>query len=191
MTVVWSFPPVIGDGATRLILGSMPGRESLVKKEYYAHPRNAFWHIMGALWNFDPEAPFVVRCQALINARIALWDVLASCVRPGSLDGNIVTTTMVPNDIGTWLADRPSIACICFNGSMAERIFAQRIKPTLPMAVRSLPTWRLPSTSPAHASCSFAQKLEAWRQALGGDAANLAEGKFPERPQAGSFVGQS
>ncbi len=82
---IHSFEPIEDRDAEVLILGSMPGRASLMAGQYYAHARNAFWPIMAELLQFEATAPYGVRVQALKAARIALWDVLHSCVREGSL----------------------------------------------------------------------------------------------------------
>ena len=91
--LVGCFPPVAGNDATVLILGSMPGKESLKQHQYYAHPQNAFWKIMGELVGAHPDLPYPQRLHALTNARIALWDVLETCERQGSLDSDIQNET--------------------------------------------------------------------------------------------------
>jgi len=96
-----SFPPVATSEARVLILGSMPGIASLTAGQYYAHPRNAFWRIMGKLVGAGPENPYDERLRILKKGGIALWDVLDSCVRPGSLDANISNET--PNDFAIFL----------------------------------------------------------------------------------------
>lgn len=161
---VVSFPPIAPADAQVLILGSMPGAASLAAGQYYAHPRNAFWPIMGALLGFDPAVPYSERVQALAERRIALWDALQSCVRPGSLDSAIDESTMIGNDFAALFARCPQIRSVYFNGAAAERCFRRGVLPTLPDF--ALPTLRLPSTSPAHAGQSFAQKLAAWRAVM-------------------------
>ncbi len=158
---VVSFPPIARPDARVLILGSMPGAASLAAGQYYAHPRNAFWPIMGELLGFDPAAPYAQRTQALGDAGIALWDALRSCVRPGSLDAAIEQATMVGNDFSGLFARCPQIGHIYCNGAAAERCFRRVVLPAL--AGPALPLTRLPSTSPAHAGRSFAQKLADWR----------------------------
>lgn len=161
---VESFPPVAGRGATRLILGSMPGVASLSANRYYAHPHNAFWRIMGATLGFAPDGPYRQRVDALIAAKIALWDVLATCERPGSLDSSIRRETEIANDIPGLLHEQPGITQIFFNGAAAEAAF-RRHHPALAQR-RDLNFVRLPSTSPAHASLRLDQKTEVWRSAL-------------------------
>lgn len=163
---VESFPPVAGHAATRLILGSMPGVASLTAARYYAHPQNAFWRIMGELLGFEPDASYRQRVDALIAARIALWDVLATCERPGSLDSAIRRDSEVANDVPGLLREQPGIRRIFFNGAAAEAAF-RRHHPLL-LRQPGLDFVRLPSTSPAHASLRFDQKSEVWRSALAG-----------------------
>ena len=83
--VLRSFPPVVGAGARLLVLGSMPGAASLAARQYYAHPRNAFWPILAAWCGVAVDAPYTARVDALARAGIALWDVAQSAIRPGSL----------------------------------------------------------------------------------------------------------
>lgn len=160
---VRSFPPVSAPDARVLVLGSMPGEASLAAGEYYAHPRNLFWPIMGVLAGAHPALPYERRIDVLRASGIALWDVMASCVRPGSLDASIRPASVVANDFAAFLATHPSIAAIFFNGATAETAFRRHALPTLAAAP---PMQRLPSTSPAHAALGFEAKLEAWRAAL-------------------------
>ncbi len=168
MTAVHSFPPLADAAARLLILGSMPGRRSLQEQRYYAHPRNAFWPIMGALLDFPPLSPYEQRCRALLAGGVALWDVMASCSRHSSLDADIVEDSIVPNDIALLLAACPSVAAVFFNGGKAEQSFRRHVLPTLGGLGRELRFERLPSTSPAHAGLGTELKLARWRDALGG-----------------------
>jgi hypoxanthine-DNA glycosylase len=146
-----------------LILGSMPGAASLKAAQYYAHPQNAFWPIMGALLGFAPtQTPYETRLAALAAADIALWDACHTCVRPGSLDSAI--TEVVPNDFPTFLAAHPAVTRLFFNGAKSESLFRRLVVPTLPLPHPAIV--RLPSTSPAHAGLSRAAKTQAWREAL-------------------------
>jgi hypoxanthine-DNA glycosylase len=159
------FPPIENPRARVLILGSMPGVASLRAGQYYAHPRNQFWPIMGALLGRDLAAlayPERVRC--LIDAGIALWDVLHACQRPGSLDADIAPASIVANDFTAFFARHPAISHVYFNGAAAERHFNQRVRPLL--QTRPMHFLRLPSTSPAHAALNYPAKLAAWRVLL-------------------------
>jgi hypoxanthine-DNA glycosylase len=154
------FPPVVDEHATVLILGSFPSVQSLALGQYYANPRNAFWHIMSQLFGFDPTAPYDERLAALRSHRVALWDVLCSCRRAGSADSAFDPKSLVANDFAGLFADHPKIARVFFNGVKAAELFRrfagedQRIE-----------YQRLPSTSPAHA-VRPELKLAAWRVAV-------------------------
>lgn len=164
MPVIRSFAPVADTAARVLILGSMPGIESLRAAQYYAHPRNAYWRIMGDLVGASPALPYASRTRRLRQAGIALWDVLAACVREGSLDAAIDEGSIIANDLVTFLAQHPGITHVYFNGATAERCFRRHVQPALETDVLKLQ--RLPSTSPAHAARSYAEKLRAWRAIL-------------------------
>jgi len=161
MQHVESFAPIEKADATILILGSMPGEASLRAGQYYAHPRNLFWRIMGELLGTDPALPYDRRVQALKSARIALWDVLQSCRRKGSLDSNIDQESLVPNDFATFFRCHPKITHVFFNGAKAEECYRKHVQPDT--RIKTIEYLRLPSTSPANASISYERKLEAWR----------------------------
>jgi len=144
-----------------LILGSMPSRKSLAEQQYYAHPRNAFWAIMGELFSFSPAIPYEQRLHALRKSGIALWDVVHQCVRPGSLDANI--SHVQANDFNGFFTLHPRIHVIFFNGRMAESLYRKRVLPQLIGPHHDPSLHCLPSTSPAHAAYSFFQKLAAWQ----------------------------
>jgi hypoxanthine-DNA glycosylase len=162
MPRVRSFRPIADRNADILILGSMPGRASLAARQYYAHPRNAFWRIAAELLGFDSALPYAKRVRALKAARIALWDVLQSCTREGSLDARIENG--IANDFSTFFRSHAKIRRVLFNGAKAEATFRRHVLPTL--GANSLSYRRLPSTSPANASLSPARKLRAWRAIL-------------------------
>lgn len=164
-TRLHSFPPIAHTAARILILGSMPGAASLQAGQYYAHPHNRFWPILGGLLGFDPTLSYAERCAALSSAGIAVWDVLQSCIRPGSLDADIDPASIVPNDIIGLLQRCPSIELICFNGGTAETLFRRHLLKAT-SSLRPIARIRLPSTSPAHAGMRPEAKLEAWRNAL-------------------------
>lgn len=181
MPVVRSFAPVADKTARVLILGSMPGIESLRAAQYYAHPRNAFWRIMGDLVGASPDLCYAARTRRLRQAGIALWDVLAACVREGSLDAAIDENSIIANDLVAFLAQHPGITHVYFNGATAERCFRVHVQPALEAKVLKLQ--RLPSTSPAHAARSYAEKLRAWRAILKPLATPAAHAARPQRLQ--------
>jgi hypoxanthine-DNA glycosylase len=159
-----SFAPIADRGARILILGSMPGLASLKAKQYYAHSQNGFWPIMGKLLGFDPRAPYPRRKQALIAAHVAVWDVLHSCVREGSLDTRIEEE--VPNDFQRLFRTHREITHVFFNGAKAETSFRRHVIHALAGIGTPLQYLRLPSTSPAHAALPYARKFAAWRAIL-------------------------
>ena len=162
--VVRSFPPIATPRARVLILGSMPGLKSLQAGQYYAHPQNRFWPFMGALVGAAPALPYTERCARLQAAGIALWDVLASCERDGSLDTAIRDHGAEANPLAGFLDRHPGIGHLLFNGAKAEAVFQRVIAPGI--GAGRVQTRRLPSTSPANASQPVAAKLAAWRDAL-------------------------
>jgi TDG/mug DNA glycosylase family protein len=164
--LVRSFPPVARADARVLILGSMPGAASLAAGRYYAHPSNAFWPIVGAIAGFAPSLPYDERLAALQQRGIALWDVLQSCEREGSLDAAIAGASAQANDFATFFAAHAHLAVVLCNGGTAYDLFRRRVVPTLPVPFDALPCVQLPSTSPAHAGRTFAEKCAAWRRAL-------------------------
>lgn len=159
--IIRSFPPIAAKDARVLILGSMPGRASLQAGQYYAHPHNAFWRIVAELLCFAPGTPYPARTRALRSARIAVWDVLRSCVREGSLDSMIEAE--IANDFDAFFRTHRGITHVFFNGAKAEASFKRAVLPEMKVGLRFS---RLPSTSPAHASLPYRRKLAAWRAIL-------------------------
>ncbi|WP_424244656.1 hypoxanthine-DNA glycosylase [Elusimicrobium posterum] len=143
-----------------LILGTMPGEESLAHAEYYAHARNAFWPIMFELFGGSLEnASYKDKKNLILSNSIALWDVLRSCEREGSLDSDI--RNMIPNDINSFLCGHPTVKAVFFNGKAAEK-FYNKFFERLP----GVKYFSLPSTSPANAQLNYAQKLALWADAF-------------------------
>ena len=141
-----------------LILGSMPGAQSLASQQYYAHPRNAFWPIMASLCGFSVNLAYHERLVLLRQHGFALWDVLAHCQRQGSLDSAIRHEQA--NDFNHFLAEHDQLQLIAFNGAKAQQSFNKQVLPTLTAASPRL--LALPSTSPAHAAMSLEHKRQQW-----------------------------
>jgi len=160
------FPPIADPHARVLILGSLPGQVSLQRQQYYALPQNAFWKIMERLFGAGPALPYEERVQRLVRNGIALWDVCAAAQRPGSLDASIVHSSVVPNDLASFIETHPGIGLICFNGGKAAELYRRLVLPGLPAAVRAIRYETLPSTSPAHAAMPFEEKLTRWAVVL-------------------------
>ena len=159
-------PPVYAASARVLVLGSMPGLQSLNAQAYYAHPRNAFWPIMETLVGIPAKLAYLERLAGVRENRVALWDVIGKCRRPGSLDQKVEPDSVVPNDFAGLFAVCPCIELVAFNGALAEKSFKRRVLPDLPKCFASIARVRLPSTSPAYAAMQFEQKRDAWLNAL-------------------------
>lgn len=155
--ILRGFPPIEARAAQVLILGSMPGEASLKAAEYYAHPHNLFWPFMEELLGIPRADSYAKRTKLLAARGVALWDVIGSCRRQGSLDSAI--RDAVPNDFPAFLRKHRSIRAVFLNGRKAEATFLKHAAPMLPA---ELPLIVLPSTSPANASIRRADKLKAW-----------------------------
>lgn len=155
------FPPLEDRFSKVLILGSIPGVASLKANQYYAYPRNQFWKIIFDL--YEPtlskkphlEVDYDLKIELLKRENIALWDVIGSCNREGSLDSDIQDE--VPNDFKTFFEEHPSITHVIFNGSKAEAVYRKKVGYD-----PHLSYYTMPSTSPAH-TMAYEKKLEAWR----------------------------
>ena len=162
--IIRSFDPVASSNATVVVLGSMPGEQSLAATQYYAHPRNAFWMIMQQIVGIDAGAAYQERLASLRERGIALWDVLHSCHRQGSLDSAIRRGSGEVNDFNTFFSNHPAIETVLFNGATSKRYYERYVLPDLIRIPRN--HLQMPSTSPAHAAMPLAQKVAAWRTGL-------------------------
>lgn len=179
-----SFLPLEGETAHTLILGTMPGQASLSASRYYAHPRNAFWPIMLAIIDSQPPTHESVKhynydqlCKKIIDQGYAIWDVLACCDRPGSLDSRIVRNSEIPNNIAGLVKRHPELRTIACNGRTAEKLFARHINlptcdlPSISTGALATGTTNhrlcsLPSSSPAMASLTLLEKHQLWADGL-------------------------
>ena len=154
-----SFPALVSPQTRLLILGSFPGAASLKAQQYYGHPQNQFWRILQAIWPSGAHPAGIVsyqkRSEWLLERKLGLWDVYAACEREGSLDSNIRNAVL--NDFSGLLLRCPDLQAIAHNGGESFK----HAKHTRPLG---LAVYKLPSTSPAHASWSFERKLAAWRE---------------------------
>lgn len=161
-----SFPPIVDERARVLVLGTLPGEESLRRQQYYAHPRNLFWPILYALFDATPAADYSTRLAFAASQRVAVWDVCMAGEREASADATI--RREIPNAIDRLLDAYSLIGAVVFNGGGARRLYDRHF-PRRP----GLVYLAMPSTSPAHARLDFAAKLAQWtalREALDGDA---------------------
>lgn len=150
-----SFAPIIPLQPRILILGSLPGDLSIAKDQYYAHPQNRFWKVLFQLFGKEFTTDYSQRIKLLHQHQIALWDVCASAIRPGSMDTAI--SEVIPNPIPQFLAEYSSITTIIFNGQKAQKLFDKYFKNQ-----ENLHYITLPSTSPANAQFSFDRLLQHW-----------------------------
>jgi len=156
------FPPLARRDARVLILGSLPGQRSLQAAQYYAHPQNSFWRIMQELTGADGS--YEQRCNRLVANGIALWDVLAASVRPGSMDADIQISSAEANDFIGFFSKHQNIERVCFNGKKAAQLFQRFVVLDGCDKPRQFAT--LPSTSPAYAAMAYEKKLALWRSAI-------------------------
>ncbi|MBS0392151.1 MAG: DNA-deoxyinosine glycosylase [Proteobacteria bacterium] len=158
---------MVGTGTRVLVLGSFPGRASLTAQQYYGHARNHFWPILAALWPrhaLPGSDEYAARCDWLLARGLGLWDVYAACEREGSLDTSIRNAQI--NDFAGLLFRAPGLAAIAHNGGESFR-HARAVRSSMGLdAQAGIVSLRLPSTSPANASWSFENKLNAWGEAL-------------------------
>ncbi|MBP3038739.1 DNA-deoxyinosine glycosylase [Bacillaceae bacterium Marseille-Q3522] len=160
---IYSLDPVSESNARVLILGSIPGRESLAKQQYYAHPRNQFWKIIFAIFQENDVKDYQERLSFLKKNGIALWDVIHSCEREGSLDSSIKKEE--PNDIAGFLSLHPHIRLIACNGGKAFQTFQKYIDHS---ALKDVKIIRLPSTSPVPGKYikTLEEKIVGWQQII-------------------------
>ena len=157
-----SFKPSIDKNSTILILGSMPGVKSLDEQQYYAHPQNRFWKVLGHICKYQnlPNVKYKQKLQILLSNNIALWDTIKFCTRDGSLDSNILN--IIPNDIRGLLNEYPNIKMICLNGGKSYSTF----KKYFPDLLEKYKCHKMPSTSPANARCGLSKLVEEWEVIL-------------------------
>ncbi len=153
-----SFKPSIDANSKVLILGSMPGVKSLEEQQYYAHPQNRFWKVLGRICNTDnlQELAYSQKLTILLQNGIALWDTIESCKREGSLDSDIQNE--IPNDIKNLLKKYPNIKTICLNGNKSYSAF----KKYFPDLLQKYNCYKMPSTSPANARYSLDMLVQEW-----------------------------
>ncbi|MDD4004880.1 MAG: DNA-deoxyinosine glycosylase [Elusimicrobiaceae bacterium] len=160
------FGAVCNARSKMLILGSMPGEASLRAGQYYAHPRNSFWPVMECILGARAPLSYRARLALLKKHRIALWDVLGYCARRGSADSAIDMKTARANDFESFFRAHKSITAVFFNGSKAQACYNRYVLPALGPDCGKLRYLKLPSTSPAYATLSAAQKTALWKREI-------------------------
>ena len=152
----YSFAPLIEEDSKILILGTMPGEQSILMNQYYGHSRNNFWKILFTLFGKELSKEYIDKIDLLKQNKIAVWDVLESCHRIGSLDSAIKLE--VANDLNNFLKKYPNIKSIYFNGQLAAKLFRKHFS-----MISNYNFYTLPSTSPANASKNFESKIAEWK----------------------------
>lgn len=147
----------------------MPGQASLESQQYYGHPRNQFWPLLQQLFGIEAKLDYAGRCQQALKAGVALWDVIGSCQRQGSLDSAIVSSSIRFNPLFEFCQQLPALQQIWLNGGKAAQSFRQYQRQLQSQSASAWPpseliVRELPSSSPAHASLSFDGKLALWQQ---------------------------
>lgn len=156
-----SFPPVIAQSSRVLILGSLPGEESLRRQQYYAHPRNGFWRVLGAVFEEPVGEAYEARLAFVLRHNLALWDTVQCAERQGSLDQHIQNPQA--NDFPHLFAEYPGLHTVAFNGGKSAELFRRLAQPHLaPDMLARLHLLPLPSTSPANAH-PLAEKTARWQ----------------------------
>lgn len=157
MSITKSFPPIVNENSTVLILGTAPGTKSLEHQQYYASPRNQFWKLIFASFH-ETEIPdsYEQKINFLLKNGIALWDVIAHCERMGSLDSNIKDE--IPNDFQSFFAAYPNIKGLAFNGSKSLEVFNKKVSYQGNFSILKLPSSSFARTMP------FEAKLNEWKQ---------------------------
>jgi TDG/mug DNA glycosylase family protein len=159
--LIKAFPPILPNKPHTLILGTMPGEKSIEMNQYYAHPQNQFWRLMGDIYGANQSLPYEKRVQKLKDQGIAVWDVVRACTRSGSMDADIKNE--VSNDFEEFYSNYPTVKLVVFDSLTAEKLYKKWVLPTL---TRRLKYVRVPSPSPANARLGYAAKLALWSEAL-------------------------
>jgi len=154
-----AFAPIVDSASKILLLGTMPGEESLKKLQYYGHKQNQFWKILFTLYNEPLASDYEKQVAFLYEKRIALWDVLQSCEGKGSLDSNIKNE--IPNDFKSFFAEYPQIKYVFFTSRKAESFYKKYVGFELDKIFQALP-----SPSPAYAAMKFDDKVDRWKLLL-------------------------
>lgn len=160
--LIAGFEPIAASDARVLVLGTLPSKLSLEKRQYYGNPQNAFWRVMGELFGAGPDIPYADRADTLEGHGVAVWDVLQSAARRGSMDAAIVTGTATPNDFRAFYAAHTDLELVCFNGKKAGELYERLVAPPGIGTIDAIELRTLPSTSPAYASMTFSEKLRLW-----------------------------
>lgn len=164
-TSITGLPPVASADARLLILGSIPGERSLALGQYYVGQGNRMWYVMASIFGHDPGRPYAARIESVKAERVALWDVIHSCRRVGSLDSKIVPGSEVLNDFETFFRTHAAVRAVAFNGQTARAVF-DRLGGADILEARGLPAISLPSTSAANTRWAPIALAGRWKMIL-------------------------
>lgn len=160
MAIKCSFRPIVDLSSRYLILGSLPGDLSLEKQEYYGHPQNRFWRLLGMIFQEDIMLEYADKKRFLLKHNIAVWDVCGTAFRVGSMDTAI--QEVVPNAIPDLLKQYPGIEHVLFNGKKAMHLYDRFFE-----RIVGIQYHELPSTSPANAAYNLEKLNSYWSKAFG------------------------
>ena len=160
-----AFFPIESASTRVLILGSMPSQKSLSLQQYYGHPQNAFWKIMAELSGAPYDSAYPERVSALTALGISVWDTIASCHRPGSMDSDIAPDTVIVNDFDAFIARHPDLSLVLFNGQASAKTFFKHMGKQY-LSDKGIDSSIMPSTSPAYAAMSLGEKKRVWLASL-------------------------
>lgn len=161
-SIATGFDPIAAPNARVLILGSLPSQKSLQRHEYYGNPQNAFWRVMDELFDAGPDLSYPKRAGILRHCGVAVWDVLQSSVRRGSMDAAIDLTSATANDFQSFFDEHPMLELICFNGKKAAELYERLVTAQGITGIGNIAFRTMPSTSPAYASMKFDEKVRHW-----------------------------
>jgi len=152
--IIHPFEPIIDKNSKILILGSFPSIDSFKNSFYYGHKQNQFWKLLADIFEENIPKTIEEKIDFLKKHKIALWDIVKSCNRKGSLDNCLKNIEV--NDIEKLLKKYPNIKAVFFTGRKAQQLYKKHFSHL------NISTLYLPSPSPAYKKLSYEEKLKEW-----------------------------